>query len=301
MSPDTKPIGWICETCGTQFEPSAAPPGECPVCRDERQYVGWAGQRWIGMEALGRRASVHFEEEEGITTLSLRPAFAIDQRAFLIPDEGRNLMWECLSLVTSQAIAALESRGGVSCMAISHPHFYASMVEWSDALGGVPIYVHEADRDWVRRSSPRIRFWRGERLELSDDLVLVHLPGHFPGSAGLWWKSGPSPGGSLLPGDALQVDMDRRHVTFMYSYPNAIPLRPSTVRGLQRAVTSLRFDDVFGFTRGRQIIGQGKAAVEQSFARYLAAVTDVADRGACTPAGGNRLTKIRPRRAARYS
>ena len=279
MTPETKPIGWICETCGTQYEPSAEPPEACPVCEDERQYVGWGGQRWTTMEALGRKASVHFQEEEGVTTLSLRPAFGIDQRAFLIPDRGRNLMWECLSLVTPEAVAELESRGGVSCMAISHPHFYTSMVEWSDALGGLPIYVHEADRDWVRRPSPRIRFWRGERLELSEDLVLLHLPGHFPGSAGLWWKRGPRSGGSLFPGDALQVVMDRRHVTFMYSYPNAIPLRPSAVRGLHRAVTPLQFDDVFGFTRGRQIIGQGKAAVDQSFARYLAAVTDVESRG----------------------
>lgn len=265
-------VAWICETCGTQFEPTTIAPDRCPICDDERQYVGWAGQRWTTMETLAGSHAVQIEDEEGVTTLSMRPGFAIDQRAFLIPHGRQNLMWECLSLVTPEAVAQINARGGVSAIAISHPHFYSSMTEWSEALGGVPIYLHEADRDWVQRRSPYFRFWRGERLALSDDHVLIHLPGHFPGSSGLWWKTGPRSVGCLFPGDALQVVMDRRHVTFMYSYPNAIPLGPSAVRGLQRAVAPLQFQDVYGFTHGRQIIGHGKSAVDESFKRYLGAI-----------------------------
>lgn len=272
MRDESARVAWICETCGTQFEPTPIAPDRCPICDDERQYVGWAGQRWTTMETVARSHAVQIEDEEGIATLSVRPGFAIDQRAFLIPHLRQNLMWECLSLVTPEALAQINARGGVSAIAISHPHFYSSMTEWSEALGGVPIYLHEADRDWVQRRSPYLRFWRGERLELSDDLALIHLPGHFPGSSGLWWKTGPRSAGCLFPGDALQVVMDRRHVTFMYSYPNAIPLGPSAVRGLQRAVAPLRFQDVYGFTRGRQIIGHGKSAVDESFRRYLAAI-----------------------------
>ncbi len=33
----------ICRTCGVQY---AAPRADCPICLDERQYVGWEGQRW---------------------------------------------------------------------------------------------------------------------------------------------------------------------------------------------------------------------------------------------------------------
>ncbi len=35
---------FICSTCGTQFADTPRPPAACPVCEDERQYVGWAGQ-----------------------------------------------------------------------------------------------------------------------------------------------------------------------------------------------------------------------------------------------------------------
>ena len=38
---------YICLTCGTQFPRAAEPPESCPICLEERQYVGRDGQRWI--------------------------------------------------------------------------------------------------------------------------------------------------------------------------------------------------------------------------------------------------------------
>lgn len=267
---------WICATCGTQFESAIVPPTECPVCADERQYVGWEGQRWTHMEELSGQRHIRFDREDGLTTMSISHAFGIGQRAFLLPDGDRHVMWECLSLVTAAAVDQIKAAGGVSCVAISHPHFYTAMVDWAEALGDVPVYVHDADRGWVQRHSPLLRFWTGERLELSQNMTLVRLPGHFDGSAGLWWRTGSRAGGSLFPGDALQVTMDRRHVSFMFSYPNAIPLSPAAVRGLRDRVAPLGFEDVFGFSAGRQIISDAKAAVDKSFARYLRAVAEAA-------------------------
>jgi glyoxylase-like metal-dependent hydrolase (beta-lactamase superfamily II) len=269
-------IAWICETCGVQSAPSDTPPARCPICEDERQYVGWRGQRWTTPAELARQRSIQFRREDGVTTLSTVPGFAIDQRAFLIPHGGRHLLWESLSVVTDAAFAEIEALGGVSCLAISHPHFYAAMIDWSEALGGVPIYVHEADRRWVQRSGSQVRYWSGERLLLSDELMLMRLQGHFEGSTGLWWRTGPRPGGSLFPGDALQVGMDRRHVSFMFSYPNAIPLSPAAVRRLRDVVAPLAFEDLFGFSQGRQIIGTAKAATDASFQRYLRAIAEPA-------------------------
>ena len=55
------------------------------------------------------------------------------------------------------------------------------MVEWSHALGGVPIYVHEDDREWVLRPDPVVEYWRGETLDLGDGLTLIRCGGHFAG------------------------------------------------------------------------------------------------------------------------
>jgi len=262
----------ICETCGTQYAATPAPRTRCPVCEDERQYVGWKGQRWTTREALGAAHTLRLEDEAGVLGIGLAPDFAINQRALFLPTDAGNILWECLSLVTQEAVTALKGRGGVDQIVISHPHFYAAMVEWSEAFGGIPILVHEADREWVMRPAPQIRFWSGDRLALSDDVTLIRCGGHFPGSTALHWRGGPRKGGALFPGDALQVVFDRRHVTFMYSYPNYIPMKPSDVRAMQARLEGYAFDDVYGFTWGRNIIGGGRAAVDRSFARFLGAV-----------------------------
>ena len=57
----------ICVTCGVQFAASEPPPEVCPVCADERQFVGWAGQRWTTLEALrgGHRLALR-DEGDGL-------------------------------------------------------------------------------------------------------------------------------------------------------------------------------------------------------------------------------------------
>jgi glyoxylase-like metal-dependent hydrolase (beta-lactamase superfamily II) len=262
---------YLCQTCGTQYAESAAPPPACPVCEDERQYVGWQGQRWTTPEALGAQHRLRLGEDAGLFALAVTPDFAIPQRALLLPTDAGNLLWECLSLVTDEAVAALRARGGVARIVISHPHFYAAMVDWSEALGGVPILLHAADRDWVRRPAPQIEFWEGDAHRLSPDVSLLRVGGHFPGSTALHWRRGPR-GPALFPGDALQVTMDRRHVTFLYSYPNAMPLPGSEVRRMQRLLRDLAFDDLYGFSWGRNLLGTARAAVDASFARYLHAL-----------------------------
>lgn len=259
----------ICETCGTQYPDS---PAHCPVCEDERQYVSARGQSWTTHEALKATHTLRLDDDDGLLGIGLSPAFAINQRALHVPTDAGNILWECLSLVTDDAVAALRARGGVDLIAISHPHFYTSMLEWSEALGGVPILLHEADRAWVRRPSPTIRFWRGDQHRLSDAVTLIRSGGHFPGSTVLHWKDGPRPGGALLAGDAPQVVGNRRRVSFMHSYPNLMPMPTSEVRAMQARLAGIRFEDVYGYTWGRNIIGGGRAAVDASFERYLADV-----------------------------
>ena len=263
---------YICETCGTQYTESAEPPRACPICEDDRQYVGWQGQTWTTHAALAARYRLRIEQDAGLLGIGLPTDFAIPQRALLLPTDAGNILWECVSLVTDAAVAALKDRGGVDRIIISHPHFYTSMVQWSDALGGVPILLHASDESWVQRPSSRIELWDGDRLALSRAVTLVRCGGHFPGSTALHWRDGPREGGALFPADALQVVFDRRHVTFMYSYPNYIPMRPSHVIAMRERLSGLQFRDVYGYTWGRNILGDGRAAVDASFDRYLRAV-----------------------------
>jgi hypothetical protein len=176
---------YICETCGIQYGDTDTPPALCAICTEERQYVGRPGQRWTTHDELARTHSVRAEDESGLTAFGLAPDFAINQRALLVPTDSGNILWECVSAVTKEAVAAISAKGGIQHIVISHPHFYASMGEWSDAFGGVPILLHEADRQWIQRPHPVIQHWDGDELQLSPTVTLIRCGGHFAGSTAL--------------------------------------------------------------------------------------------------------------------
>src|SRR5690606_37247143 len=164
----------ICTTCGTQYAASPAPPDRCPICEDERQYLGWGGQQWTTLDDLRADHENQIRTEEpSLIGIGTTPKFGIDQRALLIQSPGGNVVWDCISLIDAATIGAVNDLGGLAAIAISHPHYYSSVVEWSRAFGGVPIYLHADDREWVMRPDPAIEFWDGETKDLHDGLTLI--------------------------------------------------------------------------------------------------------------------------------
>lgn len=263
---------YICMTCGTQFAATPGPPEHCPICEDERQYIGWNGQQWTTLEVLREdHHNIIKSIEPGLTGIGTHPGFAIGQRALLVQTPEGNVLWDCISLLDEPSVAAVKALGGVSAIAVSHPHFYSSMVEWSRAFSA-PIYLHAADRQWVMRPDPAIKFWQGERHALGAELTLIRCGGHFPGGTVLHWAAGAEGRGALLSGDILQVVSDRRYVSFMRSYPNLIPLPAATVRGIVASVEPYRFDRIYGAWWGRVVAYDAKTAVARSAERYIAAI-----------------------------
>ncbi len=184
-----------------------------------------------------------------------------------------NVLWDCVALIDAATVDLLDGLGGVTAMAISHPHYYTTMVEWSRALGGVPIYLHAADRQWVVHPDPAIKFWEGATKEIAPGLTLICLGGHFEGGTVLHWADWDGGRGVLLSGDIVQV-VPSGHVSFMWSYPNLIPLSSSTVRRLAKILEPYEFDAIYGAFSGRnQIDTNGKQVVAESVARYIARVS----------------------------
>lgn len=261
---------FICTECGTQFAESEVPPPGCQICEDVRQNVRWDGQAWTTLEDLRRTHRMRFEEEApGITGIGATPSFAIGQRALLVEDPDGNVLWDCMSLIDDDIVAAVERKGGLKAVAISHPHFYTTMVAWSEAFGGIPIYVHADDSRWVQRPHKAIVPWQGETHALSSSLTLIRCGGHFDGSTVLHCATGA---GAILSGDTIQVTQDRKFVSFMYSYPNIIPLNRRAVSTIASALAPYRFDNIFGAWWRRNIIGGAHEAFERSVERYLAAI-----------------------------
>lgn len=264
---------FICRTCGTQFAATEIAPEHCPICEDERQYIGWQGQQWTTLEAL--RADYHNvvkTEEPSLTGIGTHPSFAIGQRALLVQTAEGNLLWDCITLIDAPTIAAVNALGGIRAIAISHPHYYSSMVEWSRAFDA-PIYLHAADRAWVMRPDDAIEFWEGETRPLWEDMTLIRGGGHFPGGTVLHWPAGAEGRGAMLTGDILQVVSDRRYVSFMYSYPNLIPLPAHEVERITAAVAPYKYDRIYGAWWDRVVFTDAQAAVARSAERYIKAIT----------------------------
>ncbi len=264
---------FICETCGTQFPEMATPPLACPICNDERQYVTPNGQSWI---TLGELENDFHNEIIPLATnfysIVTKPKFGIGQQAHLIQSPKGNVLWDCVSYLDDKTIDAVKELGGIKSIAISHPHYYSTMLEWADAFDAT-IYLHAADEIHVVNNSKRIHFWQGESLSLQEGLSLVNSAGHYDGGTVLHWQEGTNGKGALLTGDIIQVVADTRWVSFMYSYPNSIPLSASKIRRIVDPLAPYSFEKIYG-AFGGIVQKDAKNAVKRSAQAYIKAITD---------------------------
>jgi glyoxylase-like metal-dependent hydrolase (beta-lactamase superfamily II) len=258
---------FFCATCGAQFTPSDAPPANCPVCEDQRQYVPASGQAWIADADLAAAHRNEIRRDGAYDGVGMDPPFAIGQRALLVPAGDRFVLWDCIPLLDDETAAEIERRGGLAAIAISHPHYYTGMVNWARRFE-CPVYLHADDSEWIMRPDPMIELWEGETRELSDGLTLVRCGGHFAGGTVLHDAANDA----LLAGDIVQVIPDRGWVGFMYSYPNLIPLPADTVLGIARTLEPYAFDTIYGAWWGRIVPGDGHAIVQRSAERYAGAL-----------------------------
>jgi glyoxylase-like metal-dependent hydrolase (beta-lactamase superfamily II) len=255
----------ICATCGVQFAASAEPPGECPICEDARQWVPEDGQRWTTLAEVAAGHRNEIRDDFGLTGIGTAPRFAIGQRALVVPSSVGNVLWECVTLLDEETAAAVEELGGLAAIAISHPHYYSSMVEWAHRFE-CPVLLHADDAGWIMRPDDAIELWDGETRDVGG-LELLRLGGHFPGGTVML-----APGGRLLSGDIVQVIPDRGWVSFMYSYPNLIPLPAATVLAMAEKLKPYAFESIQGAWWDTTIRSGAKAIVTRSAERYARAL-----------------------------
>jgi|HubBroStandDraft_4_1064222.scaffolds.fasta_scaffold102736_1 glyoxylase-like metal-dependent hydrolase (beta-lactamase superfamily II) len=263
----------ICVTCGVQQADRHDFPERCAICEDERQFVGLSGQGWTTLGDMnGHFRNVLVELEPGLVRIATEPEFAIGQYAFLVRIPSGNLLWDCVTYLDEETIAAVRALGGIDAIAISHPHFYATCVEWSQSFNNAPIFLSAADRAFVMRPSPAIVSFEGDEAEPLQGLRALRLGGHFHGATVLHWPTGADGRGVLLTGDTIALVADPRSVTFMYSYPNRIPLPASAIRDLTGRVLRYDFDRIYPSAPVRPdnvMLSDAKDAVRRSAERYV--------------------------------
>ncbi|KAL2835214.1 beta-lactamase-like protein [Aspergillus cavernicola] len=270
----------ICSTCGTQFStPSSSSLPACKICDDPRQYVPPTGQAWTTLRALQTSSNPEPQYKniftpdpihtDALISIHTEPKQAIGQRAYLCRTKKKtpsgapfNVLWDCITYIDEETIKRINELGGIQAIVISHPHYYTTHLVWAEAFG-CPVYLSGEDEEWVGVRGERQVFFMEKELAFSPaliagtrdgdaDLVAIKTGGHFPGSTVLWWKSLRT----LLIADTIAVIPSARYwvdrppgtasFTFMWSYPNMIPLSADDVHGIWKAIKHTNFD----ITRG---------------------------------------------------
>jgi hypothetical protein len=254
-----------------QYPEAAVPPSACPICLDEREAVAEGGQRWTTAAALGADHRTELREEEpGLLGVGVTPTFAIGQRALLVRTPQGNVLWDCVPLIDEAAREVIDGLGGVSAICPSHPHFYAALVDVADAFEA-RVFLPRVDARWIQRRSPRITLYDDE-VQPVPGVTVARVGGHFDGAAVLHWAAGSGGAGALLTGDTIMVAEDRGWVSFLWSYPNLVPLDVDTVEGIARRVARFPFSTLYGGWWGH-VVGGGEVdagdAVRRSARRYV--------------------------------
>jgi Metallo-beta-lactamase superfamily. len=258
----------LCRTCGVEHaEPL---PEVCAICADERQWVPAEGQKWTTLEDLqddGTNVVVR-ELEPDLYGISAQPSVGIGQLTKLLRTPEGNLLWDPIGYLDDAGVARVAELGPVRAIMASHPHMFGVQVEWSRALGGVPVLVSEADARWVARPDEVISTWSGTR-EVLPGVTAFQPGGHFPGSAVVHWAAGAGGKGVLLSSDTIFANPDRVSVSFMRSYPNRIPLSAAVVDRIANAVSGYAFDRLYG-NFDNVIPTDAAAVVRRSADRHIA-------------------------------
>lgn len=262
---------WLCATCGVEYDGGDAPPAECPICEDERQYVPRTGQRWTTIDELrdaGHAVEV-FEVSPGLHGV-FGAGVGIRQQGMLVQTDGGNLLFDIPGVIDDASVEAVRELGGIAAIVASHPHMYGVQSAWSEAFDDAPIYVAEADAGWVQRSVPAIRTW-SETFEVLPGIELSTIGGHFPGSTIAHWAAGADGRGVVLAGDAIFPTPDG-YVTFLRSYPNRIPLSPTVIRRMADHVAAYGYDWLYN-NFGASCGPNARDRVEAAAQRYIAWVS----------------------------
>ncbi|WP_416414090.1 MBL fold metallo-hydrolase [Pantoea sp. App145] len=257
----------LCKACGTSYAFTGTPPRQCKICEDARQFVPATGQQWVDLPTLLASHTNKWQQHEAsLFSITTVPDFAIGQRAFLLRTAEGNILWDCIATLDNATKTLISALGGLKAIAISHPHFYTTMQEWA-AEFDAPVYLHASDRQWIMRDSPYIRLWEGEAIKLTAGVTVMHLGGHFAGSCVLHWEQDE---GILLGGDTVQVTPGANAVSFLWSYPNMLPLPAATVRDITQRLSTVKFAKLYGAFEGRNITENAGEIVRRSGEKYIA-------------------------------
>ncbi|KAJ6781099.1 hypothetical protein PWT90_00680 [Aphanocladium album] len=265
----------VCEACGTQFPTTDRNAVKtCHICDDPRQFVPESGQSFTTVAALKAATNPQYHNvftpytaDPRITYIRTVPSVGIGQRATLIKTPKGNILWDCITFLDDETIERIRKDGGLKAIVISHPHFYSGHVVWARAFG-CPVYIASDDEKWTTMGSGHRQLLTETETEiLGTGARAVKVGGHFPGSLVLLYDRHVFVADTFMltlagvgdyDNDALGVQRVERPpglntFTFMWSYPNMIPLPPDELARMWAVISRYEFAAAHGSFVGKDL------------------------------------------------
>lgn len=194
----------------------------------------------------------------------------IGQRAIFLQTEHGNVLWDLVPFIDDKFVKEVEEKGGLNAIVvstnivslhnmliaikISHPHFYNTHLDWAKAFN-CPVYLASDDKEWLCRTDdpdhPRRKFITTGTEIILPGVIASKCGGHFPGSLVLNWDKKLCLADTIMTvpsGIYYQPTRQQNTIaySFMWSYPNMIPLTPEAVMGIWKGVAELEFNTTYG-------------------------------------------------------
>ncbi|KAI0547045.1 beta-lactamase-like protein [Xylaria curta] len=261
----------LCKTCGTQYPTSDKfKITTCLICDDPRQYVPSSGQSFTTLSEL--RSTEHkniftpIDPSGRFIGINTQPKVGIGQRAILVQTPEGNVLWDCITLLDDETIKKIKDLGGLKAIVISHPHYYSTHLEWARAFD-CPVYLAAEDREWLtQHDASRQKFLTTISTSILGTTILK-LGGHFPGSLVLLYSdrlliadtflatpSGLGNWDTDSVGAARSRPRGMSSFSFMWSYPNMIPLAPDALEHMWGILKNYEFSSTHGAFPGMDIV-----------------------------------------------
>ncbi|CAI6280775.1 unnamed protein product [Periconia digitata] len=288
----------VCFTCGAQFDaPLSSPPKNCPICDDPRQYVPATGQAWTSLNYesdkqknecttdehdprihyITTKPKVASEMPAGLAdATSTRKQLGIGQRSILIETGKGNVLWDIVAFIDDATVEFIKGKGGLKAIVISHPHFWTTHLEWA-RIFNCHVYMCAADKEWVyREDRDGVRKWISatQPIEEVEGVTAIVAGGHFDGSMILHWEGKIFHADTIMSTPSGLYHRDRLPGTttysFMWAYPNMIPLPPNKIHGIWKALKPFDFTNSYGGFPGQNVARKDlKAQLLESMKIFL--------------------------------
>lgn len=234
---------FMCANCGSWQKYFATPP-DCPVCSDVRNALpedGWEFKTPAEVDLLV--STTWHQPTPGIVMFQNRPTVGIGPCGYLILHPEGNIAFEAAGWYSADALAHIQSLGGIRFLSASHPHGFGALWQLQDRFHPPHMVMQ---REAVRFTKAfRVNYPFDDECELMSGATLHYVGGHYEGQSVLYHE----PTGSLFAGDSLKFELDAQgHATGVSchkAFHNQIPLSHAEVRKYREVLGRLPFRQVF--------------------------------------------------------